>query len=96
MQDIAGAGNRVFGQGCEIILENPPVFSPIVAPFYSGMEVTIPLFPKSLGVRKSDLETVYSDFYKGGLIYFNKTPDENAFLSASKSSSTTSTVGVFA
>ena len=65
-------------------LENPPVFSPIVAPFYSGMEVTIPLFPKSLGVRKSDLETVYSDFYKSGLIYFNKTPDENGFLSASK------------
>ncbi|MBR4721171.1 MAG: N-acetyl-gamma-glutamyl-phosphate reductase [Clostridia bacterium] len=63
-------------------LDNPPVFSPIVAPFYSGMELTIPVFPRNLGVTKSDLETVYSDFYKTGLIYFSKTPDENGFLSA--------------
>lgn len=63
-------------------LINPPVFSPIVAPFYSGMEVTVPIFPKSLGVTKKDLETVYFDFYKEGLIYFNPSPDENGFLSA--------------
>lgn len=63
-------------------LLNPPVFSPIVAPFYSGMEVSIPIFPKSLGIAKSDLSEVYYDYYKSGLVYFNPAPDENGFLSA--------------
>ena len=63
-------------------LLNPPVFSPIVAPFYSGMEVSIPIFPKELGVTKNDLSEVYCDYYKSGLVYFNPAPDENGFLSA--------------
>ena len=63
-------------------LLNPPVFSPIVAPFYSGMEVSVPIFPKSIGVTKKDLETVYRDYYNIGLVYFSSSPDENGFLSA--------------
>ncbi len=63
-------------------LLNPPVFSPIVAPFYSGMEVSVPIFPKSLGITKSELSATYSDYYSKGLVYFNPAPDENGFLSA--------------
>ena len=37
-------------------LENAPVFSPIVADFYSGMEVTVPLFKKQLNY--GDIEEI--------------------------------------
>ena len=63
-------------------LDKPPVFSPIVAPFYAGMEVGVPIFPKELGVTKGDLEAVFCDYYKNGLVYFNSAPDENWYLSA--------------
>ena len=63
-------------------LLNPPIFSPIVAPFYSGMEVCVPIFPKALGVKKSDIEEIYKNYYKDGLVYFEEAPDEEGFLSA--------------
>lgn len=63
-------------------LSNSPVFSPIVAPFYSGMETCVPIFPNELGITKSDLETVFYDYYRDGLVYFDPCSDENGFLSA--------------
>ena len=60
----------------------PPVFSPIVAPFYSGMETCVPVFPEQLGVTKSDLEAVLRDYYKDGLVHFSANPDENGLMSA--------------
>lgn len=63
-------------------LLNPPVFSPIVAPFYSGMEVCVPIYPKVFGTTKKDIEEIYKTYYAVGTVYFEENPDEDGFLSA--------------
>ena len=60
-------------------LQTAPAFCPIVAPYYAGMEVTVPLF----GVRRSDVEDVYASYYAEGLVHFVPQADEGGFLSAS-------------
>ena len=43
-----------------------PIFSPIVAPFYSGMEVTVPIFTRLLnGATASDLYEALKNHYEG-------------------------------
>ena len=42
-------------------IENEPIFSPIVADFYSGMEVTVPLFKSQLNY--GDIDTI-KEIYK--------------------------------
>ncbi len=64
-------------------LENAPIFSPIVADFYSGMEVTVPLFKKNL--LRGDVEMireVYKNAYNTPLVCYNEAHDEGGFLSA--------------
>lgn len=64
-------------------LDAAPIFCPVVADYYSGMEVTVPLFAKNI---KGDIETVaqiYSDYYQNGLVRFVGAADEGGFLSAS-------------
>ena len=66
-------------------LENAPVFCPIVGTFYSGMEVTIPLFKSQLangGIE--DIKEVYRNTYKGELVTFMEGDDEEGFLSSVK------------
>ncbi|MBR4538656.1 MAG: N-acetyl-gamma-glutamyl-phosphate reductase, partial [Clostridia bacterium] len=63
-------------------LENAPVFCPIVADFYSGMEVTVPLFKKDLQGSMADVRRIYAEYYTGPLIHFNEAADEKGFLSA--------------
>ena len=59
-------------------LQNAPAFCPIVAPFYAGMEVTVPLF----GIAPETVKAVYADYYKSGLVHFAENADEGGFLSA--------------
>jgi len=63
-------------------LTNLPAFSPIVADFYSGMEVSVPLFAKDIRGNIEDIAAVYSNTYKEGLVRFNAQADEEGFLSA--------------
>ena len=63
-------------------LDAAPIFCPIVAPFYAGMEVTVPLFADEIQGNKADIEAVYADHYKIGLVRFVKGGDEGGFLSA--------------
>lgn len=63
-------------------LSKPPIFSPIVAPFYAGMEVCVPVSPAELGVTKSEIENIYKNYYKDGLVAFVENSDEDGFLSA--------------
>lgn len=60
----------------------PPVFCPIVAPFYSGMEVTVPVFSRDLKGTKADIAAVYAAYYANGLVHFEPQADEAGFLSA--------------
>ncbi|MBQ7032882.1 MAG: N-acetyl-gamma-glutamyl-phosphate reductase [Clostridia bacterium] len=63
-------------------LVNAPAFSPIVADFYSGMEVSVPLFAKYISGSLEDIKAVYRDVYKKGLVQFCEETDEGGFLSA--------------
>lgn len=64
-------------------LENAPTFSPIVADFYSGMEVTVPLFGQQLGnAGIEDIRRIYAKKYTGALVRYVESMDENGFLSA--------------
>ena len=63
-------------------LEHAPVFCPIVAPYYAGMEVTVPLTPAETSASPDMIREVYRTYYRDGLIRFADAPDEGGFLSA--------------
>ena len=63
-------------------LENEPVFCPIVGDFYSGMEVTVPLFVRQVNGTADDIRDVYRTYYTDGLVRFTQTPDSDGLLSA--------------
>ncbi len=64
-------------------LENTPCFLPIVGDFYSGMEVTVPLFASQLvpGKTVEDIKNVYRALYNTPLLSYTE-GDEAGFLSA--------------
>ena len=64
-------------------LENAPIFCPIVGDFYSGMEVTVPLFARDLKGSLTDIQDLYRTYYTSGLIHYDETPDADGLLSAS-------------
>jgi len=66
-------------------LENLPLFCPVVAPFYSGMEVTVTLGAQQISGKASDIKEVYKEFYgkNSGLVKFSDSADADGFLSAS-------------
>ena len=59
-----------------------PAFCPIVADFYSGMEVTVSLFKKDLKGTMSDIVDVYRSRYNSAIMHFDEAADEGGFLSA--------------
>lgn len=63
-------------------LKQAPAFCPIVAPFYSGMEVTVPIFAKEFSLTLANLTECYASYYQDGLIRFLPNADEAGFLSA--------------
>ena len=63
-------------------LDHAPVFCPIVAPYYAGMEVTVPLTPADTSSSIGEIKEVYRAYYRSGLIRFVEGSDENGFLSA--------------
>ena len=65
-------------------IENAPAFCPIVAPFYSGMEVTVPLFKNMLksGTTIEDIKNIYKEKYQGPIVNFKENNDESGFISA--------------
>ena len=64
-------------------LSSAPVFCPIVAPYYSGMEVTVPLHASQVKGGVADLLEAYRAYYKTGLVRVAEAADEGGFLSAS-------------
>jgi N-acetyl-gamma-glutamyl-phosphate reductase len=63
-------------------LDNLPAFCPIVGDFYSGMEVTVPVFAKDLTGTVQDLKAAYRATYTGKLVRFVEEDTEGGFLSA--------------
>ena len=65
-------------------LSNLPLFCPIVADFYSGMLVTVPLFAKALnpGFGISELKEIYAAKYSGPVVKYTESMDEAGFVSS--------------
>jgi len=63
-------------------LENAPAFCPIVADFYSGMEVTVPIFASDIKGTAADIKALYKEYYKGGLVRVTDSDDGDGMLSA--------------
>ena len=59
-----------------------PAFCPIVADFYSGMEVTVTLFKKDIKANIDNIKSIYKNYYTGKLVHFDDKADEDGFLSA--------------
>jgi len=61
-----------------------PVFSPIVAPYYAGMEVVVSLFREDVACGAESLAGLYREYYRPGtgLVSFRENADEAGFLSA--------------
>lgn len=64
-------------------LDVKPAFCPIVGDFYSGMEVTVPVFAKDLCGSVTDVIEAYKKCYNNSLVFFKENADESGYLSAS-------------
>ena len=59
------------------------MFSPIVADFYSGMTVTVPLFAKDLARGNiEDIRQIYREKYQGNIVRYVEQGDDGGFISA--------------
>ena len=63
-------------------LNNAPVFCPVVGDFYSGMEVTVPIFASDLKGGIEDIKALYRNYYSSGLVKFTEEADPDGMLSA--------------
>jgi len=63
-------------------LDHAPAFSPIVADFYSGMEVSVTLFGEQVSGGIARVREIYRDSYRGPVVRYAEGVDEAGFLSA--------------
>lgn len=61
-------------------LQIAPAFSPIVADFYSGMEVTIPLLTDQI----DEIKKIYQNLYQGPIVSFSNEAPSDGFLAANE------------
>lgn len=67
-------------------LVNAPCFMPIVAPFKSGMHVSVPLFMKDLNACLNEIKSIYKNYYgtdKSGITFYSE-DSEDGFTSSGK------------
>ena len=65
-------------------LDNSPAFSPVVADFYSGMTVTVPLFKAQIKGTAEDIKKVYKEKYNSSVVNYKEEFDEGGFVSANR------------
>ena len=64
-------------------LVNLPILCPYVSNFFSGMELTVPLFKSQLSRGGIDhIKAIYRETYNYPTVYFNEQTDEGGFASA--------------
>lgn len=59
-----------------------PVFCPIVSSYYSGMQVTVPLFADDVRVGIDGVKKIYSEYYKTNIVKYAEDVSDNGFLSS--------------
>ena len=67
-------------------LDVAPIFTPIVADFYSGMTVTVPLFKAQIKGSVEDIKRIYAEKYTGVIAQYVESEDDSGFLSGLKES----------
>lgn len=65
-------------------LLNAPIFSPVVADFYSGMTVTVPIFKSMIDGSADDIKKLYGEKYSGPIVKYTESSDENGFIAANR------------
>ena len=65
-------------------LDTAPLFCPIVADIYSGMEVTVPVFRKDLLGTAEDIRQLYAEVYHTPVVHFESFPEDLAMLPANQ------------
>ncbi len=65
-------------------LNGLPIFCPIVSDFYSGMEVTVPLFSNQIKGTVQDIKKIYQELYSGPIVKFNDDPSEDGLMASNK------------
>ena len=65
-------------------INNVPMFCPVVSYFYSGMQVTVPLFASQLNEGKTadDIKNAYKNKYNGPIVEYADVSDDAGLLSA--------------
>ena len=65
-------------------INNAPVFSPVVADFYSGMQVTVPLNIKEFkeGTTVEDIKNIYKDLYNTSMVKYVDSLDNGGFIAS--------------
>ena len=61
-----------------------PAFCPVVGDFYSGMEVTVPVFARDLKAGVAEIREIYHTLYRTKMVHYEDSCDEGGFLSASR------------
>ena len=67
---------------------NAPIFCPVVDDFYSGMQVTVPLFAEQISCSSSEIADIYRAKYQGPVVTFCDKSDNDGFLCAGALSGT--------
>ncbi len=63
-------------------IDKDPIFCPIVAPYYAGMQVTVPVFKTMLNGGIEDIRNAYRNYYKGPVVMYAEDADQGGFMSA--------------
>ncbi len=65
-------------------MENAPAFCPVVGSFYSGMEVTVPIFKNQLknGFDIEKIKELYKEKFNGPIVFYKDNLSEDGFISA--------------
>ncbi|MCF0115673.1 MAG: N-acetyl-gamma-glutamyl-phosphate reductase [Erysipelotrichaceae bacterium] len=68
-------------------LTTAPIFCPIVADYYSGMEVTVGVFKEDLTGSIEDIKHIYQEYYHSNIMRYVENPYESNYASGNKLSS---------
>ena len=63
-------------------LNNAPLFSPIVGDFYSGMQVSVPLFASQVKATPEEIRAIYRGKYNTPMVRYVDAADREGFLEA--------------
>ena len=78
---------------CEI--NKPPVFCPIVAPFYSGMLTAVTLSPEAVNIGIEQIKDIYKSYYSGKIVKYNENINGGFLYSGTISGRDDMEIGVY-